>query len=148
MRENIFKTVIAGALTVAATYFEMMILPLGMLMCVMIIDYITGITSAYIQGNINSRIGFVGIIKKLSYLCAVAVGMVADWIIHSSLATAGVESSVTLFVGLLVVIWLIINELISILENLAKIGTPLPPFLTKLVSKLKISVENETKDME
>ena len=148
MRENIFKTVIAGALTVAATYFEMMFLPLGMLMCVMIIDYITGITSAYIQGNINSRIGLIGIIKKLSYLCAVAVGMVADWIIHSSLASAGIESNITLFVGLLVVIWLIINELISILENLSKIGTPLPPFLMKLISKLKISEENKTENMK
>ena len=43
--------------------------------------------------------------------------------------------------GLLVVIWLIINELISILENLATIGVPLPTFLFKLVGRLKIVAE-------
>lgn len=40
-------------------------------------------------------------------------------------------------------IWFIINECISILENLAVIGIPLPSFLVKIVHKLKITVENK-----
>ena len=35
--------------------------------------------------------------------------------------------------GLIVAVWLIINELISILENLSELGTPIPPFLVKIV---------------
>ena len=42
---------------------------------------------------------------------------------------------------MLVAVWLIINELISILENLTQIGVPMPAFLARLVRRLKISAE-------
>ena len=43
--------------------------------------------------------------------------------------------------GLLVTFWLVLNECISILENLSAIGVPLPPFLMKIVDKLKQTTE-------
>ena len=39
-----------------------------------------------------------------------------------------------------------INELISILENLKRLGIPLPDFLVKIVSRLKNNVEDKTKE--
>jgi phage-related holin len=42
---------------------------------------------------------------------------------------------------MLVTIWLIINEMISILENLSKIGVPIPEFLKKIIGRLKNTVE-------
>ena len=42
--------------------------------------------------------------------------------------------------------WLLANELISILENISDIGTPLPPFLTKLVELVREKTE-EAADM-
>lgn len=53
---------------------------------------------------------------------------------------ATVLKSVTAVVGAGVAIWLIINELISILENLAAIGVPGFPRLAKLLEKLKNTV--------
>lgn len=50
---------------------------------------------------------------------------------------ATVLKSVTAVVGAGVTIWLIINELISILENLAAIGVPGFPRLSKLLERLK-----------
>lgn len=44
---------------------------------------------------------------------------------------------------MLVTIWLIINELISILENLGSIGVPLPKFLLTIIKKLKTTTENK-----
>ena len=41
----------------------------------------------------------------------------------------------------LVAVWLIINEIISILENVGDIGVPLPGFLTKIVQGLKSKIE-------
>ena len=52
-----------------------------------------------------------------------------------------------MYIGLIVTIWLIVNELISILENLAVIGVPLPKWLTKIIGKLKISID-KTVDTE
>ena len=39
--------------------------------------------------------------------------------------------------------WLIINELISILENVAAIGGPVPEFLKALLGKLKTATEEK-----
>ena len=53
---------------------------------------------------------------------------------------ATVLKSVTAVVGAGVAAWLIINELISILENLAAIGVPGFPRLSKLLERLKNTV--------
>lgn len=53
---------------------------------------------------------------------------------------ATVLKSVTAVVGAGVAIWLIINELISILENLAAIGVPGFSRLSKLLERLKNTV--------
>ena len=53
---------------------------------------------------------------------------------------ATVLKSVTAVVGAGVAIWLIINELISILENLAAIGVPGFPRLEKILELLKNTV--------
>ena len=43
-------------------------------------------------------------------------------------------------------IWLICNEIISILENINDIGVTLPPFLDPIVKNLKSQVEQKTTD--
>ena len=43
---------------------------------------------------------------------------------------------------MIITIWLIINELISILENLGEMNIPLPQFLIKTIKSLKGNVEN------
>ena len=53
---------------------------------------------------------------------------------------ATVLKSVTAVVGAGVAIWLIINELMSVMENLAAIGVPGFPRLSKLLERLKNTV--------
>lgn len=114
----------------------------------MIIDYITGMAQAYVSHTLNSRIGVVGIIKKISYITAVAVGIVADYLISSALTQVGIDIKINYCIGMIVTIWFIINELISVLENLAEIGIPLPKFLVSLIKRLKVVVENKTDEGE
>ena len=40
-------------------------------------------------------------------------------------------------------VWLVLNEIISILENLNDIGVPMPPFLMPLVNRLKVQVDKK-----
>ena len=137
---------IQGAFSVlgslALSYMGMITVPIVMLCFVMIMDYITGMAAAWRDGNLSSKKGAFGIAKKLLYLVAVCVGIVADWVIYSGLQAVNVSLGVSTFFGVLVAIWLIVNELISILENLKKIGVPLPKFLLSIVKKLKITTEN------
>ena len=113
-----------------------------MLGAVLIIDYITGILDAKKHKELNSKIGMWGIVKKLLYGVAVAVGMIVDWTILNVAETVGINIPIATFFGLLVAIWLIINELISILENLTSLEVPLPGFLLKVVSNFKVVVEH------
>lgn len=143
MKENIIQATISVALGALAAYFNVLLIPLVILIAVMLIDYGTGMAEAYINKTLNSRIGVKGILKKLGYVVLVCVGGVVDYLICAGLATAGVEFS-SYYFGLIVAVWLIINELISILENLSELGTPIPKFLVNVVRRLKNTVENKT----
>jgi len=144
MKENIFKVLFAAVTASLTAYFGKIAIPLFVLLVVMIADYVTGMAKAWITRNLNSRIGLVGILKKIAYLFAICVGIVVDWVLGVTLSEIGISYNVTFSFGILVVIWLIINELISILENLGSIGVPLPDFLVKIVSKLKTTVDSKT----
>lgn len=109
-------------------------------------DYVTGLIKAGYQNNLNSKIGLWGIVKKLLYFMIVAVAVGADWLITFLGQDLGLQlQTVTLF-GTLAAAWLIINEWLSILENVtAVIGkNNMPKFLTPLVKLLKTEVENKT----
>ena len=122
-------------------YLGVIIIPIIVLCAVMILDYITGMIAAWHTKKLSSQKGIFGIVKKLCYLVAVCVGIGADWLIYNGLQSMGVSLGITVFFGVLVAIWLIINELLSILENLRRIGVPLPAFLEKIVKRLKNTTE-------
>ena len=147
MNTNALKLTLAAAAAALMTYFSQILIPVMILCLVMLIDYITGVHAAYVKGELSSRIGIIGILKKLSYLAMVAVACVIDYILATVGAQVGVVVSVQ-FVALLVIFWLVINELISILENVDKIGGPVPPFVVRLLYRLKGSVEETMPDLQ
>ena len=142
MKENVIQALFSAALGAIMAYLNILLVPFVVLLVVMITDYFTGMAEAYVNKTLNSRIGVVGILKKIGYIVAVAVGVVADYLITNALIKIGIDINVSGYIGLVVTIWFIINELISILENLTEIGTPLPKFLVSLVKRLKITVDN------
>lgn len=135
----------AVAVSAVTYYLGIVAVPIVVLLTAMIIDYLTGMISAWHKAELSSKKGVFGIVKKVCYLGLVCVGMGVDWLIYSGLKQVGIiDLNYTIFFGLLVTIWLIINELISILENLGSIGVPLPMFLIKIVKRLKVTTENIT----
>lgn len=142
MKETTLKTAIAVALAAATAYFRELAIPVLVLAVVMAIDYISGMVSAWIKCELSSRVGVLGIVKKVAYLLAVVVAIVADWVVQTAGAQLGVDLGGFYFFGLLVTVWLVLNECISILENISEIGVPLPAFLLKLIEKLKKTVED------
>ena len=142
LEERPLQAVFSAALAALISYLGVISIPVTVLMAAMIIDYVTGMAAAWHTKKLSSKKGLSGIIKKISYLALVCVGMGVDWLIYSGLSQAGISTEHSVFFGVLVTVWLIINELISILENLKVIGVPLPTFLIKIVKRLKITVEN------
>ena len=143
MKESILKAVFAAAVGALCSYCIELMIPLAVMLAVIIADYVTGMVKAWYNAELCSRIGLKGIIKKVGYLVIVGVGMVVDYLIREALHSVGVSVTVEYTVALIVIVWFIINELISILENVAAIGAPVPEFILKLVKRLKVSVEDK-----
>ena len=147
MKENIFRGMITAAVAGAAAYFQELALPVVVLFLVMVVDYISGMVRSWARGELSSRVGVFGIVKKVAYLLAVVVAIVADWVVQTAAGQIGVDLGGFLYFGLLVTIWLILNECISILENISEIGVPLPAFLVTLIQKLKKTTEARGEDL-
>lgn len=75
----------------------------------------------------------------LTILVAVSI----DYLIFKYAEEIGLEFGSHTVFGLLVTIWFIINELISILENVGRMGAKLPGFLKRVLSELKNNIEDK-----
>jgi toxin secretion/phage lysis holin len=130
--------VIIGGLS---AYLQIVFVPLVVLIAVMIVDYMSGMLKAWGRDELSSKVGLRGIAKKISYLLLVCVAGVVDWLVWSGLRQVGITLDFGFCFGLIVIVWLIINELISILENLEALDVPMPRFLKNVVKHLKTAVE-------
>ena len=97
------------------------------LVAMVIIDYITGVIKAAVQGKLSSAVGFRGLLKKVAIFLLVAVGVMVDRVIPAT--NEAVRSAVIFFS--------IANEGLSILENAGELGLPLPAALKKSLEKMK-----------
>lgn len=149
MGENkMIQALATGMLTSIVYYLNAVAAPVVLLVLVMAIDYITGMISAWKSRELSSREGLFGIVKKLCYLFAVGAAVVVDWLINVGFGMVGITFGVNMLFCVLVTIWLIINELISILENLNEIGVPIPKFLTSIVKRLKTAADSAGEETE
>lgn len=141
MKEKTWRALIAAVLGGLSAYMRLMFVPLVALIAVMIVDYMSGMLKAWALEELSSKVGLRGIVKKLSYLMLVCVAGVVDWLLWSGLRQVGITLDFGFCFGLMVTVWLIINELISIMENLDALKVPMPPFLRSIVKHLKNAVE-------
>ena len=113
----------------------------GTLLLAMLADYLTGIVSAAYLGRLSSQVGLRGILKKAGYWLLVAASLIADWALLQGGALLGVEVFPQGAVALATTLWLILNEVLSILENLGEMGVALPGFLTRAIESLRQRVD-------
>ncbi|WP_411678486.1 holin family protein [Caproicibacter sp.] len=138
------KTTIITVFTALSAWLGILAVPMLLLILVNVADYGTGLAAAKYRGQkISSYRGFLGIAKKVCMWLLVGVGVIVDYLITYAAQQAGVTLSFGYAVASLVAVWLICNEIISILENISDIGVALPPFLLKLVGNLKSQVEGK-----
>lgn len=108
------------------------------LVAMVIIDYITGVIKAAVQGKLSSAVGFRGLLKKVAIFLLVAVGVMVDRVIPAT--NEAVRSAVIFFY--------IANEGLSILENAGELGLPLPAALKKSLEKMRDKEEKSDIDSD
>ena len=117
-------------------------IPVLLMVLCNVIDYITGLIASVYRGEkVSSYIGLRGIIKKVCLWLLVVVGAIMDTLIKYAADTVGIKPPVHFLIACIVAVWIICNELISILENMIDIGIKIPPFLLPLVKLLKEQTE-------
>jgi toxin secretion/phage lysis holin len=105
------------------------------LITLVMLDYVTGVIVAIARKCLSSEIGFKGICKKIMIFAVIAVANIIDTYViknGSALRTA-------------VLFLFIANEGVSLLENAAGMGLPVPKKLLDILKQLKSS-EEETNE--
>ena len=114
---------LAVAVSTVMDFLGILAIPVFIMVGCNIIDYITGlIASKYRQEQINSYKGMRGIVKKVCMWLLVIVGAMLDVLIKYATQTMGFNIQVPFIVATLVAVWIVVNEIISILENIVDIG--------------------------
>ncbi len=146
MKENTLKGITAAAFAVVGAYFRELGFPLVLLVVVMSLDYLSGLAKAWFTRTLSSKVGVRGFVKKLCYMLSVGVAVVVDFVLQLAAEETNLDLTGCYFCATLVMVWLVLNECISIMENAAAIGVPVPEFLLRLIKRLKQSTEKRDGD--
>ena len=111
----------------------------------MVVDYISGSSAAMKAGQWSSAKARGGIWHKAGMIVVVIVAAVADKVLAIVLANIpGLPVEYTVLLLPMVLVWYILTELGSILENAAAMGAPVPEFLVNILAAAKEKVEVAT----
>lgn len=96
------------------------------LLIAIVLDYISGMLKAFITKQVSSKIGFKGILKKMSILIIVMLAVLIDKVTGETGA-----------IRTLVIYYFVANEGLSVLENLGQAGVPIPQNIKKALKVMK-----------
>ena len=96
------------------------------LLTFVVVDYITGVMCAVADRKLSSAVGFKGIFRKVLIFTLVGVANIVD---VQVLGTPGVLRTAVIF-------FYLSNEGVSMLENAAHLGLPIPEKLKEVLEQL------------
>ena len=102
------------------------------LIAFVVVDYVTGVMCAVVDKKLSSAVGFRGIFKKVLIFSLVAVGHIID---SKLIQNGGAIRTAVIF-------FYLSNEGVSLLENAAHLGLPIPEKLKDILEQLHDRAEN------
>lgn len=103
------------------------------LLAFVVIDYVTGVMCAVVDKRLSSAIGFRGIFKKVLIFALVGIGHILDSFV---IVTGSVLRTAIIF-------FYLSNEGVSLIENAAYLGLPVPEKLKAVLEQLHDRAEKE-----
>lgn len=134
MNINYFKGVVVTIGTGLTWFLGDWDIALKVLVCFMVLDYITGVLRAWFDKKVSSDVGLKGIARKAVIFVVLIVAVLLDRLINSG----------TWVFRTLICYFYICNEGISLLENCSGLGLPIPEKLKEALLQLK---EGEKKEV-
>ncbi len=108
------------------------------LLAFVVIDYITGVMCAILNRELSSEVGFKGLFRKVLIFLLVGIANIVD---ADVIGTGSVLRAAVCF-------FYLSNEGLSILENAAILGLPIPEQLKKVLKQIKNRDGNEKQNEE
>ena len=140
---------IKAAVTAAIAFVTALIGPIGWIVIVwifaMLLDYLTGSWAALSHGDWDSAVARQGLWHKLGSIVAVLITAMLDISLGVILPQLGIEYEYIILTPI-VCLWYLITELGSMIENIDKLGAPVPDFLRNMIKKVKGKVDSIGED--
>ena len=108
------------------------------LLAFVVLDYVTGIMCAVADHKLSSAVGFKGIFRKILIFALVGVGHLLD---VQVLGAVGVLRTAVIF-------FYLSNEGVSLIENAAHLGLPIPAKLKAVLEQLHDRAEKDGENNE
>jgi toxin secretion/phage lysis holin len=120
---------------------------LAFAVAMVLLDYATGLLAGRANEGLNSAKAVKGLYKKVGIFTLLVFGILLDGAVNRY-ALAGLSIDVPFNVPLCAIIsfWVVITEAISVVENLDRLGVPIPGWLVKLLKKARQGVDQEETD--
>ena len=124
---NVLRYIVAAIGTSFTWLFGAWDLALTILIIFMVFDYITGFLKGYVNKELSSDIGLKGLARKAVILIVLIVAVCLDRLLNTG----------SWIFRTLVAYFYIANEGLSLLENCAALGAPVPTQITDALAQLK-----------
>lgn len=131
---NYIKGVVVSVGTGLTWFFGTWDTALAVLVCFMVLDYVTGLLRAYVNKEVSSDVGLKGIARKTVIFIVLIVAVLLDRLLNTG----------NWVFRTLICYFYIANEGISLLENCAGLGLPIPEKIKEALAQLK---EGEKKEV-
>ena len=135
-----FVRMSAAAVGIVISFFTGLPPILLVLLAVMTLDYATGLVCGIMgksakteTGGLSSKAAFVGLMKKMLILGVVALSALLDFAVASG---AGIAFDAVTGATCL---WFVASEGVSVVENAASMGVPVPEVLRSALEVLRAS---------
>jgi toxin secretion/phage lysis holin len=113
---------------ITAEHFRVLLVPFVL----MVLDFLTGVSHAWATGHLKSYKMREGLNRKFAEICIIAIGVLFRWAIN-----------LPDYIVIGLTIYVVIMELVSISENLDKMGVPLPKWVQKALRNAEYKIQNE-----
>ena len=141
---NSIKITLTTVFSLLSSLLGALAIPVGLMVVANIIDYITGLIAHKSRNeDINSYKSMRGIFKKVCMWLLVVVGAIIDQLLLYTSEMLGITLPFTFLVACIVAVWIVCNEIISILENVQDAGVDIPTFLEPLVKDIRSQTEHK-----
>lgn len=143
--DNLYK-IAAAAAGAVISFFTGIPVIMWVLIAMMTLDYVTGLMTGMMGvssktegGKLSSRAAFDGLMRKIMIFLVVILSVLVDLAVQYG---AGVTFNAVTGATCL---WFIASEGVSVLENAAELGVPIPGILRKALELLQDSSEDAEK---